>query len=91
MENQSWDVVGAARHGQEDRIDAVDMDGTCDRIVSESLPARDVRLKFVWMSARVGQDVVPEGLPDVDGAGTFEGDQEEIGHVVVSSECGKIQ
>lgn len=83
-------MVGAARHGQEDRIDAVDMDGAGDRIVPESLPASDIGLELVWMDTRMEQNVVSDRISDVDGAGTFEGDREEIGHVVVSSECGKI-
>ena len=82
-------MVGAARDGQEDRIDAVDMDGAGDRIIPESLPASDVVLEFVWMGARMEGNVVSDGISDVDGAGTFEGEREEIGHVVVSSECGK--
>lgn len=81
-------MADAARHGQEDRIDAVDMDGAGDRIVPESLPASDVGLELVWMGARMERNVVSDRISDVEGAGTFEGDREEIGHVC---ECGKIK
>ena len=74
--------LSAIRHRQKHGVDVVDMDGSADRIPPQGLPSGDVAPVLVRARCGVEVDVYSYWISDVEGAGAFEGDEEEIGHRV---------